>query len=458
MLRNDHNLVLDSDSYKYTHYFQTPPGTSSANLYGEARSIKNHPKTMFFGIQGALKRYFVGDVITKEDIDEAEEILNLHISRHSILAFRQLLEHHGGILPIEISAVPEGTLVDNQNVLIQVRETSPDAWWLPGFLETQLLPAIWYPSTVATLSYYILQDIKKYLEETADNLDGLLFKLHDFGARATTSFWHRCIGGLAHLVNFRGTDTTAALLAGKRYYNSPCAGFSIPAMEHFTVTSWTKPKELQAYDNMLDQFAKPQETLAIVADSYDLDNAIQNLLGTELKQKIIESGATLVVRPDSGHPVETPVRVVEMLMDKFGYRYNTKGYKILNHVRVIQGDGISHKEAILIMEMMKNKGMSIDNISFGMGGGLLQKVDRDTEGFTMKCNEVKINDQRYDVFKEAPGKKSKKGRLALIKVDGKFQTIREDELNGRRNYLRPIFRNGKLLVDEDLEIIRQRAA
>jgi nicotinamide phosphoribosyltransferase len=440
MLHNKPNPILDSDSYKYTHTYQIPQESEYANLYAEARSTINFPKTLFFGLQAGLIENFVGEVITKQDIIEAEVILDKHISRHNIPAFKN------------------GSLVDNQNVLVQVKNTHPDAIWLPGFLETQLLPAIWYPSTVATQSYYILQDIKKYLEETADNLDGLVFKLHDFGARATTSFWQRAIGGLAHLVNSRGTDTVAALYAGKTYYNEPCAGFSIPAMEHFTVTSWTKPKELQAYDNMIDQFAKPQETLAIVADSYNLKNAVCNLLGGELKDKITKSGATLVVRPDSGHPVDTPVNVIEMLMDKFGYRINTKGYRLLQHVRVIQGDGIGPKEVVQILETMKQRGISADNIAFGMGGGLLQKVDRDTLGFTMKCNEITINGKCHDVFKEAPGKRSKKGRLALIAQDGKFRTIRETTLVGRENILRPVFRNGELLVKENLETIRQRTA
>src|SRR5699024_5247826 len=142
--------------------------------------------------------------------------------------------------------------------------------WLPSYLETLLL-RVWYPITVATLSWHVRQTIGRFLERTSDEAETQLpFKLHDFGARGVSSLESAAIGGAAHLVNFQGTDTLAALMLARAYYHEPMAAFSIPAAEHSTITVWGRDHEVDAYRNMLAHFAKPGALLSVVSDSYDI--------------------------------------------------------------------------------------------------------------------------------------------------------------------------------------------
>jgi nicotinamide phosphoribosyltransferase len=220
-----------------------------------------------------------------------------------------------------------------------------------------------------------------------------------------------------------GTDTITGVLYAREYYNAGVAGFSIPAAEHSTITSWGRDGEADAYRNMLKQFAKPGSIVAIVSDSYDVFNACEKLWGEELRQQIIDSGATVVIRPDSGDPLEINQRLIKILDSKFGHTVNAKGYKVLNNVRLIQGDGVNENTVRTILGNFLINGWSADNIAFGMGGALLQIVDRDTQKFAMKASAAQIFDTWRDVQKDPitdSGKKSKKGRVQLWKSGDKY--------------------------------------
>ena len=313
---------------------------------------------------------------------------------------------------------------------------------------------------MATKSWYCKQIIKRYLEKTADDCLGLDFKLHDFGARGASSNETAALGGCAHLVNFKGTDTIAAILLAKKYYNEPMAGFSIPAAEHSTITSWGREGECAAYRNMLSQFSGEGKLVAVVSDSYDLWHAIDELWGRELKQQVIDNGGTVIIRPDSGEPVDVVSQTINKLMACFGHEVNSKGYKVLpNFIRVIQGDGISLSTIEEILATLTQQGISAENIAFGMGAELLQKVNRDTQRFAMKASCIKVNGQWRDIYK-APvtdnGKRSKKGRLALIQTDNGIATVLKDELQGRQNLLEPVYKNGQLLREYTFSDIRLR--
>ena len=319
------------------------------------------------------------------------------------------------------------------------------------------------PTTVATISRHCREVIRRYLEETADSLDSLPFKLHDFGARGVSSGESAAIGGLAHLVNFQGSDTVASVVAARRYYHEPMAAFSVPAAEHSTITAWGPEREADAYNNMLDQFARPGSLVAVVSDSYDLWHAIDAHWGDTLKERVEQSGATVVIRPDSGDPVAVVCETIRRLMNRFGWHLTTGGYRLLpDYLRVIQGDGISPSTIEAILEAMKGQGLSADNVAFGMGSSLLQRLNRDTLQFAMKASAIRVSGSWRDIYK-APktdsGKASKKGRLALVKnPDGVFKTVPEGELEGRENMLRTVFRDGELLVDESLGEIRMRGS
>lgn len=453
------NPILNTDSYKLSHFLQYPPDTEYLSCYIESRG-GDFSQSVFFGLQIFLKKYLCNP-ITQSHIDEAEEIAKLHGLPFNKEGWQYILRAHQGFFPIEIEAAPEGSLVPIHNVLLQVVNTDPQCAWLASYVETMLLRAIWYPTSVATLSQGCYKVIRDYLSLTADNCDGLPFMLHDFGPRGASSEETAAIGGLAHLVNFMGTDNLSAIMAARRYYHSEMAGYSIPAAEHSTVITWGREREREAYENMLSQFGGKYSTMAVVSDSYDLWNAIDHIWGEELKQAIQISGSTLVIRPDSGTPIEIVPQALEKLMQTFGFTLNTKGYRVLPpYIRLIQGDGINAQSIKDILEVLKNASISAENIVFGIGGELLQKINRDTQKFAMKVSAIYRNNEWHGVNKDPitdPGKRSKKGRLALIKnKEGEFETILKRDLNGRKNELELYFKNGALLRDESLDTIRAR--
>ena len=785
MLQLAYNPAIATDSYKSTHYKQFPPDTKGTFYYIESRSKNKHILPIYKPIiEEALLR-----LPTIEEVEEAKYFWDIHVGKgiFNYDGWKKIVDL--GYYPMEIEAVPEGTIIPTQNVIMTIKNTEPDFYWLPGWMETQILQ-MWYPTTVATRSWEIKQVIKKWMEKTCDTLEGLPFKLHDFGFRGVSSYQSAMIGGLSHLVNFMGTDTTAAIVGVWKYYDQKnkkeMPAYSLPACydekteiltekgwkrfdeldnnlkvaqynkdgsiefvnytnkvsefydgkmyrfnssvpkrldicvtpnhrmirfnnenkicvtyaddtnydrnlffkhcgfikngsneftpidairvafqadgsffadddkrdgsrsgckgirfkfkkqrkidrlckllkeagldytqtlitngtqkgqthfyvkwpvnipidknfewvdiskltfewgrhfikelqywdgkiagkqtisfstvnrkvvdivsaigtlcgyfvsthlykdkrdnrknlftvsftynskcrykrykfiaetydykgniycitvpsgmlvvrrndcvvvcgnsEHSTITAWGKEREREAYESLLDEFAKPGTVVACVSDSYDLDNAISNIWGKELKQKVINSGATVVIRPDSGEPKEVVVRALKMLANSFGYQSNSKGYNVINYVKVIQGDGISNPDVVdEILEAVVAENFSVDNISFGMGGGLLQQVNRDTYKFAMKCSAIYGNNGWYDVFKcpkDAPWKASKKGLLTLYKTtEGKYVTT--DKRNvvpfDWKPLLNTVFKNGDIFIKDDFETIRKRS-
>jgi nicotinamide phosphoribosyltransferase len=459
------NLLILTDSYKVTHWKQYPPGCTNVYSYFESRGGE-FPETLFFGLQYLVKRYLQGQVITKEKIDEAEELFALHFGDKTLFnrkMWDHIVDRHKGILPIVIKAVPEGSIVPTHNVLMTIENTDPECPSLTNYLET-LLVQTWYPITVATLSRNIRWLIQRFLRGngTPELID---FKLHDFGFRGVSSVESAGIGGCAHLCNFKGTDTMAALIIARDYYDCQIAGFSIPASEHSTMTAWGREGETDAMLNMLEKY--PKGTIACVSDQYDIYNACKEIWGTKLHDKVLAREGTLVVRPDSGDPPKVVVDVLDILGEKFGYTVNAKGYKVLDsHVRVIQGDGVDIAMIWKILAEMQLSTWSADNIAFGSGGALLQKLHRDTQKFAFKCSSVTINGINRDVYKQPitdPGKNSKAGRLALIKEGMKYKTVPEHyTINtgghpSTKNELVEVFRDGKLLVNYTLDEIRERA-
>ncbi len=460
------NILLNTDSYKVSMFKQYPAGTSGVYSYIESRGGR-YDQTVFFGLQAFIKEYLL-DPITQSDIDVAEEILTAHGEPFNRAGWQYILDKYNGYLPVVIRAVPEGTVVPTKNVLATIVNTDPNCYWLTTYLETALLRAVWYPTTVATQSWTIKKVIAEYLERTGD-ISGLNFKLHDFGARGVSSLESAGLGGAAHLVNFMGSDTVSGLLVAKQYYNAGIAGFSIPAAEHSTITSWGREKEVEAYRNMVTQFAKPGAIFAVVSDSYDIFNAAENLWGEELKAEVVASGATLVIRPDSGDPETVCRKLVQILANKFGYTTNSKGYKVLNNVRIIQGDGVNEHSIRMILGGFQAYGWSADNIAFGMGGALLQQLDRDTQKFAMKCSSACVNGQWIDVQKDPitdQGKKSKAGRVTLwTNSGGEFASgvtaptgWTDKGIGGWTDALQEVFRDGKLVREYSFDEVRANAA
>jgi len=437
---NTINQILNTDSYKFSHYVQYPKGTQFVHSYIEARGSKipGVDEVVFFGLE-AFKKDVLSKPVTMRDVDEAASFCTKHMVPFNREGWEYIVKEHNGVLPIRINSVIEGTPVPIGNAMLTMVNTDPKCHWLTSYLETSLLRYIWYGSTVATISREIKKIIYANLKLTADDPDNEInFKLHDFGFRGVSSYESAGLGGAAHLINFMGTDTVAGILYAQEYYSADVCGFSIAASEHSTMTSWGMDHEFQAYKNMVTQYAKPGAMFACVIDSYNWENAIDLWSvvqpGEELSllDQVKAAGAFVVLRPDSGDPIWTPIHVIEKLMNRVGYVVNSKGFRVLpNHVRVIQGDGVDIEDVRSILFNLKILNISGSNIAFGMGGGLLQKVNRDTFKFAMKCSAIELEGGEIrDVFKSPMGqedKKSKKGILHTVIQDGVWKTVTRNE-------------------------------
>jgi nicotinamide phosphoribosyltransferase len=418
-------------------------------------------RALMAGAQYYVKAYLAGQVFNFMDILEAEEFAKKHFGSDRCFnanGWIRLLKKHEGSLPLRIRAIPEGSVVDNRVPLMTVENTDPEFPWLTNWAETLLLK-VWYPITVGTLSREIKQVIGTALERTGDP-SLLAFKLHDFGYRGVSSEESAAIGGFAHLINFMGTDTLASIALARQYYYADMPAFSIPASEHSTITSWGEEHEVDAYKNMLDQY--PEGLVACVSDSYDIRNAVENLWGGVLRNQVMGRNGCLVVRPDSGDPVVVLEDVFKALWEKFGGEVNSKGWKVLSPcVRVIQGDGVNYHTIQNMVSQLTRKGWSMDNFGFGMGGALLQQLNRDTLRFAFKCSAIRRNGVWQDVYKTPKTdltKASKGGRFSVSYNGKNYVTApyREDVIYDDR--LQTIFLNGEVMGVSTLEEIRDRAA
>jgi len=456
------NLLLLTDSYKVSHWAQYPPKTETVYSYFESRGGK-YDEVCFFGLQYFLKRYLEGAVVTTAKIDEAAAYYEGHFPegfKFNRAGWEHVVDKHKGRLPLTIKAVPEGTMVTVKNVLMTVENTDPACFWLTNYVET-LLVQVWHAMTVATHSRAQKLVIAAYLHATGD-VGGLGFKLHDFGFRGVSSVESAGTGACAHLVNFLGTDTVAGLVVAREYYGCRTAGFSIPASEHSTITAWGRADETGALENMLDAY--PTGLVACVSDSYDIFKACSEIWGGALREKVLKREGTLVVRPDSGEPCATSLKCLELLYEKFGGEVNAKGYKVLDpHVRLMWGDGVDYAALCTICATLKAHGWSLDNIAFGSGGGLLQKLNRDTQKCAFKCSFITIDGEDRDVFKDPvtdPGKASKRGRLALVAGENGALMTKTACPRGHvpGDVLVEVFRDGAVLVDQSLDDVRACAA
>lgn len=437
------NPILAADSYKISHFAQYPKGAQYVVSYIEARGSKipGCDDIVVFGLKAFIDDFLVNSRVTVAHVEQAKAYFEKEGTPFNYEGWMHIAKNHSGRLPVEIDALPEGTVVKPGTPMVIIRNTDETVPWVTSFCETLMLSYIWYGSTVATLSRHIKGIIYKYLEKTSDNPDDEIeWKLHDFGMRGATP-GSADIGGAAHLINFRGSDTMPASEFIADHYDVDMFGWSIPASEHSTITSWGREGEFDAYVNLIVTYAHPGKTFACVMDSYNIWSALYWLCHEKIDQfggltpmeYVRKQGATMVVRPDSGHPVNTPVEVVDILiayLTEEGVYSNSKGYTVLpDYVRVIQGDGIGPDEVEGILKALELLNISASNITFGMGGGLLQKVNRDTLKFAMKACEIHLDDgTSRDVYKDPitdQGKASKRGEpLVYYNEEGKLAVTR----------------------------------
>lgn len=463
------NLILDVDSYKLCHQAMYKRlGCTGAFSYIEPRSLAE--KVLFFGLQIWLKRL---KPITMEMIDEAEAFFEQHIINGKEIFPRKdwekVVNVYGGHVPLRIRALPEGTVIDSRNALVTIESTDPELAWMVAYFETSMLRAVWYPTTVASRSMTVRNILKKYISETSDLgiAEAIAFMFHDFGARGVSSIISAGIGGSAHIATgAMGTDTITGALFANTYYNKGAmSAFSVFATEHSIMTMRGKDGELKTVNDIIDEFGRfgAGTLISIVSDGYDIFKLAKQFASGDLRQKILDKGIKLVVRPDSGDAVTVILELLKIFEEGYGVTINTKGYKVLNVVRILQGDGLSKPEDFeRICMAVKAAGFSIENMVFGQGGGLLQQVNRDTYKFAEKTCAAEVDGEWVDVFKDPitdQGKRSKAGRLTVVQSKvGEYMTIRiEDLTEDHTEVMQDVWYNGQLLVDHALAEVQARA-
>lgn len=432
------NNVLDSDSYKFSHWNQYCKNTSSMMSYFEFRGGEFSECTLF-ALKYLIHKY-ISKGITKKCIKQAKKFARKHGVPFNEAGWNHINDKYNGQFPVKIRGIPEGLVVPINNAILTIECNDPDCFWVVSWLETMLV-RLWYPCTIAIQSRESKKVLKKYHELSSDeDISSIDFKLHDFGSRGVTCLEQSRLGSAAHLLSFKGTDTIEGARLANHYYHIDMAGFSIVASEHSTVSIWGRDKEFEMYKNFIetnlvnvDVPPGVPKIAACVSDTYNIYKAVEFWSSPKIVKKLNDCGGTLVIRPDSGDPLEVLPKIFEILETnlKDSIITNSKGFKVLpSCLRVIQGDGITRGSMENIIEKLISLGWSLDNIAFGSGGGLLQMVNRDTMKAAFKCCSAVVDGVTVDVRKDPitdSGKRSKAGRLDLIKdSDGNYKTIALD--------------------------------
>lgn len=439
------NPLLLTDGYKTSHHKMYPKGTSLVYSNFTPRSVKymedEAKEIVVFGVQYTMK--YVHEIFRdeffnrkKEDvIGEAKEFLSSYLGTDYDVSHFELL-HDLGYLPIIVKGIQEGKITKEKIPILTIYNTNPDFFWLPNFLETLISSLLWKPLHSASIAYAYRKIVKSYAEKTdKSNLDFVDFQCHDFSFRGMQHPDSAISSGLGFLTSFKGTDTIPVLQASKHYYNSENIGFSVPASEHAVVTAYGKVDELEAFKRIMDQY--PTGIVSMVSDSFDLWKVCTEFV-TILKDKILSRDGKLVIRPDSGDPVDiicglntspnivsseqashpSYKGVIELLWEVFGGTVNEQGYKVLDpHIGAIYGDSITITRAEEICKRLVEKGFASTNIVFGVGSYSMGYATRDSQGSAVKATYVEIEGVGREIFKDPiTDDGTKKSATGLLKV------------------------------------------
>jgi nicotinamide phosphoribosyltransferase len=485
------NPLLLTDFYKVHHNKMYPEGMSLlySNFTPRKSRIPGVDKVVVFGIQHFIKKYlfqkFHEDFFNRPLAEVIEEYkFAIDVDTDHIKALHKL-----GYLPIEIKALPEGTLCPIGVPLMTIKNTHPDFAWFTNYLETLISCQLWQPITSATIAYEYKKLLTKYAIETTGSDEFVQWQGHDFSMRGMSSVESAILSGMGHLLSFTGTDTIPAIYSLRSsYYADGLIGASVPATEHSVMCMGQKESEINTFKRLLNLY--PTGILSVVSDTWDLWKVLTEYLPT-IKNEVLSRDGKLVIRPDSGDPVDIlcgkypypevedrtvlhPEQkgVIELLWDIFGGTVNEKGYKILNsHIGAIYGDSITTQRAEEICKRLKAKGFASTNVVFGIGSYTYQYNTRDTFGFAMKATYGEVKDidtsgmtevlDCREIFKDPitddGTKKSKKGLLHVYN-DGDKIVVQDqvDKTIERRGLLETVFIDGAAIRTHTLEEIRNR--
>lgn len=475
------NPLLLTDSYKVGHVRQYPEYTTMVySNFTPRGSRTGFDKVVFFGLQYFIEEYlgrqfghsffhqprskvlkeykervlpFAGDI----DISHIEYLWNL------------------GYLPLEIKALPEGSLVPVRVPLLTIRNTDPKCYWLTNAIETLMSSVMWMPCTSATTSFRYRSNFQRYAIETCDTLDLVKFQGHDFSFRGMNSVESAIVSGAAHLLSFCGSDTIPAVDFLEEYYlaENDFVACSVPATEHSVMCMGGKESEIETFRRLMKLY--PTGILSIVSDTWDYWNVLTHLLPT-LKNEIIAREGKVVIRPDSSP--KTPLEIIcgdpegkieaerkgsiQSLWELFGGKVNSKGYKELDpHIGLIYGESISVPLQDKILQTLKEQGFASNNIVLGIGSYSFQYMSRDSYNFAIKSTYGENNGEPVEIFKapktDSGMKNSLKGLVQVKHINDEY--LVKDQctwIEEQDSDLRPVFRNGELLQKFSLSEIRSR--
>jgi nicotinamide phosphoribosyltransferase len=478
--------MLMADFYKLSHREQYPEGTEYvySTWTPRASKMKGIDKVVAFGFQGFIQEYLI-DFFNKNffsrninDIvwDYERVVTNtLGIKNPPVDHIRAL--HALQFLPLDIKAVPEGTLVPIRCPMLTIQNTDPRFFWLTNFLETLMSSCLWGPTTSATIACNYRKLLDYWAEQTGGPKDFVQFQGHDFSMRGMSSVEAACRSGAGHLLSFVGTDTIPAITYLEEYYGADVTkelvGTSIPATEHSVMCAYGNDDA--SFKRLITEIY-PNGLLSVVSDTWNLWEVLTNIL-PRYRAEVLARDGKLVIRPDSGDPVDIicgkaralnepeSKGVVELLWDIFGGKVNDKGYRELDpHIGVIYGDSISLERASAISCRLAAKGFASTNVIYGIGSFTYQYNTRDTFGFALKSTACVINGVEKHIFKDPitddGTKKSQKGRVVVTMVDNEIIYLDSLPLATVVPYdmLLPLFKDGTLVRKDSLRLIRERLA
>lgn len=414
------NTLLLSDAYKQSHRIQYPSNTVVVYSNWIPRTDKRalvKGGVVVFGIQPLLYKLneWFGDKffnlplkeVKDTFIKEYTQFFGVEPDINHVIGL-----HNLGYLPIRIKALPEGSICPIGVPMLTVVNTHKDFPWITNFLETIMSTELWQPMTSATIAHGFKKLLNNWADRTCDNKDHVMFQAHDFSMRGMAGLESAMASGAGALTSFYGTDTIPAVAYVNKFYagDNGLIGTSIPATEHSVMSMGTKESEIDTFRRLINEIY-PEGLISIVSDTWDLWKVLTEYI-PELKQDILARDGKVIIRPDSGDPVdiicgceyqpkatdefdsgwkrkstkEEEKGVVELLWDIFGGTINSKGYKILDsHIGAIYGDAITYTRADAILERLEAKGFASSNIVFGTGSFTYQYNTRDTYGFAMKA-------------------------------------------------------------------------
>ena len=484
------NPLTQTDFYKVDHRNQYPKGTTLVYSNLTARSDKLSPchdsplydgKMVVFGIQYFIKSFIIdlfNENFFKQPKDkvvaEYKRRIETSLGKDAITYEHIEALHDLGYMPIQIKALPEGSLVPMRVPFLTIVNTLPEFYWVTNFLETALSANIWKLCTNATIAYEYKKLLTHYAKLTGSDLETVKFQGHDFSFRGMSGNVDAAACGMAHLTSFVGTDSIPAIDMAEYYYNcnadNELIGCSVPATEHSVMCLNSKETEIDTYRKLITEVYL-KGIVSIVSDTWDFWNVVTNYM-QELKHDILARDGKVVIRPDSGDPVNiicgndakntySPERkgLIKCLYDIFGGE-TKNGYTHLDsHIGAIYGDSITLKRAYQILKGLAEKGFASDSIVFGIGSYTYQYSTRDSFGMAVKSTYGEVNGEPREIFKEPKTdngiKKSAKGLLRVDLINGEYvlkdQCTKEEEQGGE---LETVFKDGVLIKETSLSEIR----